>query len=259
MALWIKMNHQPLRRRTIPATTTIDESGSYEFSNLPPLNYIVREVPQPGWHRTSPVAMQSTIQYNLSTGITSPTFQHHPEFDHFCQRYRTVCSIHNDDSTGVARYQCVAGCICTRSPTELVRTDFRWLNGLAPTAHSLEPSISDDGRYVAFRSFGTTLSATPVNANIVNVYVRDRVAGTTQLISHGVSSPANDYSYEPILSGDGRTLMFWSWASNLVSDDFDLLPDLFIKDLVGGGLVRVEASQVVPAMPISETWVGTFW
>ena len=237
-----------------PSTTSIDETGNYSFNDLAPLNYSVREVAQPGWQQTSPVAMQSAIQFNLSTGITTPTFQHHPDFDNFVSgsgRYEvfttTTPLLAHDTNSLLDVY------VLDRqfNSYELVSVA---LNGTAPSANSFEPTISDDGRYVAFRSFATTLTSTTVNSSIVNIYVRDRLAGTTQLISNGISGPANNYSYEPVISGDGRTLLFHSWASNLVAGDNDLFPDLFVKDLVSGQLTRVEASTVVPAMPIAETW-----
>ncbi len=235
--------------------TAVDETGAYEFV-LPPNNYTLREVPQAGWTQTSPAALRSTLQFTATSGTTTPAFAHHPNFDHFVSksgRYEVFTSsialLPQDTNSFIDVY------LIDRDTNrlELISVD---TTGVAPAAHSLEPSVSDDGRYVAFRSFATTLTSTTVNASIVNVYVRDRVLQTTQLISNGLSGPANDYSYEPILSGDGRTLMFFSWASNLVAGDNDLLPDLFVKDLVGGQLTRIDAAPAVPTMTIAETWGG---
>lgn len=239
-----------------PSTTSVDEAGTYQFNNLRPLPYVVREVPQPGWVQTSPVAVQNNLKHRANSGITAPSFQHHPAQDNFVSgtgRYEVFTSslalLPQDTNNVIDVY------LYDRESNSLELISFA-LNGAAASGHSLEPSVSDDGRYVAFRSFANTLTASSVNPNIVNVYVRDRLTNTTRLISEGVGSPANDYSYEPIISADGRTLVFWSWASNLVADDTDLLPDFFIKDLVGGGLTRVEATQISPTMPISETWGG---
>ncbi len=238
------------------ATTDVDETGTYEFLDLPPVNYVVRDLSQAGWLTTSPLAMVAGLQNAIATGWTTPTFQHHPDYDHFISgngRYEVFTTnlalLPQDLNSHFDVY------VFDRqlSTYELISIG---LSGTAPSAHSLEPSISDDGRYVAFRSFGTTLTTASVNANMVNIYVRDRQTQTTQLITTGTTAAANNYSYEPVISGDGQTVVFMSWASNLVSDDLDTFPDLFIKDLVSGQLTRVEASAIVPTMSIAETWGG---
>jgi Tol biopolymer transport system component len=74
---------------------------------------------------------------------------------------------------------------------------------------SERPAISGDGRYVAFASFSAGAS--------VQVYLRDRVAGTTTLISHATNGPVgNSVSTDPSVSGNGRYVAFRSIATNLV-------------------------------------------
>ncbi len=239
-----------------PLTTAVDEAGSYEFNNLLPVGYTVREVPQVGWQQTSPVATKSSIQLSASTGISSPTFAQHPDYDHFVSgtgRFEVFTSINSLLPQDTNAVMDVYWLDRQTGGLSLVSGG---LSGAAGNNQSLEPTVSDDGRYVAFRSFATNLTSTFVNANTVNIYVRDMVAGTTQLITGGPSTVALNFSYEPVISGDGRWLVFFSFASNLVAGDTDQFPDFFIKDLVGGQLTRVEASQVVPPMSIAETWGG---
>jgi Bacterial Ig domain/Cadherin-like domain/WD40-like Beta Propeller Repeat len=81
---------------------------------------------------------------------------------------------------------------------------------------STQPSLSGDGRFVAFASAGTNLIPVDTN-NASDVFVRDRVAGTTDRVS--VSSTgveANAASSGPSLSSDGRFTSFLSGASNLL-------------------------------------------
>jgi TolB protein len=74
---------------------------------------------------------------------------------------------------------------------------------------SERPAISGDGRYVAFSSFGPQ--------NTVQVYLRDRVAGTTMLVSHANNGPmGNSVSTDPSVSGNGRYVAFRSIATNLI-------------------------------------------
>ena len=80
-------------------------------------------------------------------------------------------------------------------------------------------SVSADGRYVAFASDATNLVAGDTN-NRTDIFLRDRTAGTTVLLSRatGVGAPvANGFSQMPRISADGRFVSFRSTASNLVA------------------------------------------
>ena len=102
--------------------------------------------------------------------------------------------------------------------------------GTEANGPSYDPSISGDGRYVAFWSFATTL--VPGDGNgWADVFVRDRQTGQTSLVS--VSSDGtqgNNQSYGPFISADGRYVAFWSPASNLVSGDTNGKYDVFLRD-----------------------------
>jgi Tol biopolymer transport system component len=93
---------------------------------------------------------------------------------------------------------------------------------------SLNPSISDDGRHLAFQS---TAPLAPLASGFTDVYVRDRVDGTTILISVGGGGvAANSFSSDAHLSSDGRFVTFSSSASNLVSGDTNGFDDIFVVD-----------------------------
>jgi hypothetical protein len=86
------------------------------------------------------------------------------------------------------------------------------------------PSISGDGRWIAFESFATNTSTTPINplARIVHIYAYDRQNPATSPILVSVGSGTNladSSSYSPFIAGpdaDGDYLVaFWSNASNL--------------------------------------------
>ncbi|MFB7469997.1 hypothetical protein [Kitasatospora sp. NPDC056184] len=85
-----------------------------------------------------------------------------------------------------------------------------------PARGSFTPSISADGRYVAFASTRTDLvpGDTPPRDN---VYVTDRWTGTTRLITVGADgTPANRPSFWPVISADGGSVGFISRATNLL-------------------------------------------
>jgi Tol biopolymer transport system component len=100
---------------------------------------------------------------------------------------------------------------------------------------ALEPlAVSTDGRYVAFSSYANTLAANDGYAGR-DVFVRDRIAGTTELISIGLNGqPANAQSYRASISADGRYVAFLSEANNLVAGDGNGFEDVFVRDRVAG-------------------------
>jgi hypothetical protein len=77
-------------------------------------------------------------------------------------------------------------------------------------------TISDDGRFVAFASEASNFAKGDVNGN-ADVFVRDRLTGTTELISRGLDGlPATGDT--PVISGDGHIVAFRSSSDTLVSD-----------------------------------------
>lgn len=88
------------------------------------------------------------------------------------------------------------------------------------------PVISADGRFVAFRSFASNCVAGDSNG-FPDVFLYDSLSNSTILVSANLSGAAGDnHSLIPAFSGDGQTLAFQSWASDLTSLDFNLGSDL---------------------------------
>ncbi|MDI6844046.1 MAG: Ig-like domain-containing protein [Anaerosomatales bacterium] len=108
---------------------------------------------------------------------------------------------------------------------------------------SYDPSISADGRYAAFCSDASNLVAGDTNGKL-DVFVRDLATGTTTRVSVSSSGEeGNDYSNTPSISADGRYVTFYSFASNLVSDDTNSVHDVFVRDLASGETTRVSVSS----------------
>jgi Tol biopolymer transport system component len=77
-------------------------------------------------------------------------------------------------------------------------------SGRSGNGPSSRPTISGDGRYVAFQSMATNLVAGVTNAND-NIYVRDTVKGVTKLVSITASgAPSTAQNVRPQISTDGR-------------------------------------------------------
>jgi Tol biopolymer transport system component len=108
---------------------------------------------------------------------------------------------------------------------------------------SNNPSISANGRYVAFESAATNLVAGDANG-MSDVFVRDRQMGTTTLVSRNSAGVEGDYhSYIPSISTDGRYVAFDSDAPNLVSGDTNAMRDIFVRDRQTGTTTRVSKSS----------------
>jgi Tol biopolymer transport system component len=123
-------------------------------------------------------------------------------------------------------------------------------NGFSGDGLSAEPAISADGRYVAFTSSADNLVAGDTN-KAADVFVRDMQAGTTVLVSLNTAGtgPGNKHSYSPVISGDGRYVLFLSKASNLASGSFSGTENLFVRDLQAGtNYALTTAGAVSPSM-----------
>jgi len=110
-------------------------------------------------------------------------------------------------------------------------------------SHSSRPAVSADGRYVAFQSGASNL--VPGDANEwQDIFVRDRAAGTTERVSIAAGgAEADEASYNPAISADGRYVAFYSDAANLVPGDTNEDTDVFLYDRQTGIIERVNLSS----------------
>ena len=97
--------------------------------------------------------------------------------------------------------------VAVAQSTERVSLDSAGTQG---DANSFSPSISDDGRYVAFRSAATNLVAGDTNG-VRDVFVRDRDSGVTVRVSVASDgTQADGQSEDAAISADGRHVAFVS-------------------------------------------------
>ncbi|MCB2182133.1 MAG: cadherin domain-containing protein [Desulfobulbaceae bacterium] len=121
--------------------------------------------------------------------------------------------------------------------TELVSLS---TGGVQSNRNSRKPSISSDGRFVAFESQATNLIDGIVGQQI---YVRDRQSGTlTQVSVSSAGTSGNGSSQNASISADGRFVVFQSTSSNLVADDTNGVTDIFVHDRLTGNTERVSVS-----------------
>jgi hypothetical protein len=120
--------------------------------------------------------------------------------------------------------------------TEMVSVD---ANGINVYGYFYDPSISDDGRYVAFYGYSDELTPNDTNST-EDVYVRDRQTGVVTRVSvKSNGAQANGYSYDPHISANGQFVVFVSYASNLVAGDTNNAYDVFVHNRTTGTTTRV--------------------
>jgi Tol biopolymer transport system component len=111
-----------------------------------------------------------------------------------------------------------------------------------------DPSVSADGRYVAFTSIASNLVAGDTN-KLPDVFVRDVVTGKTTRVSvrsdgkQGVGKQYSNGSNAPTISSDGRYVAFHSDMTDLVPRDTNKVFDIFVHDRVTGKTQRVSVSS----------------
>jgi Tol biopolymer transport system component len=116
-------------------------------------------------------------------------------------------------------------------------------DGSEGNGRSSNPSISADGRYVAFNSDAGNLVPVDTNGDY-DVFVHDRQTGATSRVSvSSDGSEGNSYSLFPVISADGRYVAFASNAGNLVPGDTNGIYDIFVHDRQTGATSRVSVSS----------------
>jgi Tol biopolymer transport system component len=108
---------------------------------------------------------------------------------------------------------------------------------------SFPPSISGNGRFVAWGCFASNLVAGDTN-HVEDVFVRDLAHGVTRRVSvSSTGAQGNNSSDGGPLSADGRFVAFESHASNLAPNDSNGREDVFVRDVVAGITKRISLTS----------------
>jgi len=139
-------------------------------------------------------------------------------------------------SDGVVVVEAVNGVTCPAS------------DGLSKPSNS--PSLSAEGRFVAFRSGSGTGNVPP---NDSQVYVWDCWSNTLSLVSVNClgDGPCNRHARNPVISSDGRYVFFQSFATDLAPGMFDdSIVSLYRRDLVEGKTVLISMNRALTGGPM---------
>jgi Tol biopolymer transport system component len=115
--------------------------------------------------------------------------------------------------------------------------------GAVPNDFSGFPSISANGRFVAFASLASNLVRGDRN-HAPDIFVRDRKLGETTRVSvSSAGAEGNDRSLLPAISANGRYVAFFSDSTNLIPNDHNGIGDFFVRDLKRGQTTRISVSS----------------
>lgn len=115
--------------------------------------------------------------------------------------------------------------------------------GFEADGGSFLASLSSDGRFVVFQSHATNLVPSDTNGRM-DVFVRDRLLGTTERVSVGPIGAESDgdssiSAFGQSISSDGNLIVFESDATNLVIGDSNGFRDVFVRDRAAGTTRRI--------------------
>lgn len=111
-----------------------------------------------------------------------------------------------------------------------------------PDGSSYAPVISADGRWIVFVSDATNLVGNDTNGQS-DVFLCDRLSGKITRVSVGAGGvQSNGFSNQCVVSANGRFVAFVSAGNNLVSEDNNNSPDVFVRDIQAGTTKRVNVS-----------------
>ncbi len=117
------------------------------------------------------------------------------------------------------------------TPTSQIQRVSVTNEGTQSNGHSLAPTMSAAGRYIAFDSVANNLSLLDTNS-FSDVFIRDLQTHQTQLVSLAANQTeaGNGDSLNPSLSADGQWIAFDSDASNLVATETKNISNIFLQE-----------------------------
>ena len=155
---------------------------------------------------------------------------------------------------GLGVLACAAcGVAASAVPGDTVRVSLDSV-GVQGNEFSYGPTISADGRFVAFRSSASNLVPGDTNGTY-DTFVTDLQTGaTTRASIDSAGVQGNGFSYAQSLSADGRFVAFNSDSTNLVAGDTNRRDDIFVRDVTLGTTTRVSVDSTGAQGNASSDW-----
>jgi Tol biopolymer transport system component len=154
------------------------------------------------------------------------------------RRVAFSCLGPEDPNSGSRSYAVYVRDMRTRTVTALSVSP----SGRPQNYESEDPSISRNGRYVAFASDSSNLVTGDRNHRW-DIFVRDvKARQTTRVSVSSTGAAANAHSTSPSISANGRFVAYVSRASNLVAGDNRSTTDVFVHDRASATTTRVSTA-----------------
>lgn len=125
--------------------------------------------------------------------------------------------------------------------------------GQQKNKNAYDAQMSADARFVVFESAGQYVPGTPLG--VEQIYVRDRVLGTTTLVSEGATGVADDHCEQASISSCGRFVVFSSLATTLWPGNTNGNDDVYLRDLSDGSL-RLLSLEEGGAVPVGRSYTS---
>ena len=214
-----------------PATTDVDESGTYRFTNVDPGTYVVREQTPAGAILTFPEIRGLNDPPFNSSLFGSRNVSADGRYEVFASDESNLVAGDTNSTSDIFRRDTSTG--------DIVRVNVA-ANGTEANLFSFEPAISADGRFVAFTSFASNLVSDSIVFGL-RVFVKNLETGAIESFGdpltpdHSARGPSH-----ASLSADGRYVVFaGSDISNVVAHDTNRQSDVFVADRETGVIERI--------------------
>ncbi|HEU4470929.1 MAG TPA: hypothetical protein VFR58_07600 [Flavisolibacter sp.] len=115
-----------------------------------------------------------------------------------------------------------------RAGTNTLELVSKAVNGGLSDADCIDAVISGNGNFVSFTSSANNLSTTPKGRSVANIFLRDLLAGKTEMISIEPLKQSGGDGYKSSISFDGNRISFCSPTNTLVENDNNGLWDIFL-------------------------------
>jgi len=215
-----------------------DLSGNYELTDLPQGRYMLAEEARDGWRQ---VMLREEIDRvsDDSSGTQANAGSYNSSISADGRYVAFASDAYNLVAGDTNGYTDVFVYDRQRGQIERISVDS---SGMQGDGVSNNPSISADGRYVAFESYASNLVTDGLS--IGNVYVHDRQTGITECASVDITGkPASGGASHPSISANGRYVAFRSNTDNLVPGDSNDTVDIFVYNREIGLTERVSVDS----------------
>jgi len=130
-------------------------------------------------------------------------------------------------------------------------------NGDYANGYSMQPSISADGRYVAFMSYASNLVANDPNGSQGDIFIYTIATGNIALATYdatgGGANFASDY---PRINADGSRVVFRSGANDLITDPVNYFsgPHTYVTNTLSGGNLLIDRNAAGDIATSGSLW-----